>query len=180
MALIIEDGSIVVNANSWATVVEAREWAEARGITLAPATSDGNTAIEAMLVKAGDYLNSLDAKYRGEMVQPLVQTMVWPREGVSLFGQTWPDDEIPERLKRAQCQLCIEQRNGINITSSQSAGVDGAIIRDKTGPLETQWSEAVLLEQGFSVTATMPAVDALIEPLFENVVSGGALSTRRV
>jgi len=53
MALIIEDGTLVANADSYVTLAVARAFAEKRG--LVPVATD---ALEADLIKAMDFIES--------------------------------------------------------------------------------------------------------------------------
>lgn len=175
MPLIIEDGTIVEGANSYATVEQARDFAATRGYILAPDDTEGNARIETMLAKACDYLNSRENDYVGYRVQNYVQPLSWPRRGVRIYDEVWPDNKIPSLLVDAQCQLCIEVSTQIVLFHSTAGGLP--IIRDKTGPLETQFSEAVLLA-GIDLGPKMPAVDMWLGPLMAPRSRG--LTTRRV
>lgn len=175
MPVIVEDGSVVDGANSYITITEARTYATDRGYTLAPDGVEGDATVSAMVIKAGDYLNSLESRYIGTRVAGFAQFMSFPRTGVIIYDEDWPEDEIPSMLKNAQCQLCIEVFNGLELMISQTGGLP--VIREKVGPLETQYSEAVLI-RGVKLSASIPAVDALLAPLMKPVT--GALRTVRV
>ena len=110
MALIIEDGSIVPNANSFVTVAEARLYAGERGVSM-PA---GDTEVEQALVKAGDYLLSYEQKLKGDRAGAS-QTMVYPRSDVMLFGTLFPNDGIPQQLKNAQIVLASYSADGVEL-----------------------------------------------------------------
>lgn len=162
MALVIEDGSGLPNSTSFVTVEEARQYAAARGIELAPIGAEGDAAIEIMLIFAVDYLNSLEEEYSGVRVSPLTQALCYPRKNSTYYNNEYPDDEIPNLLKKAQCQLCIEQKNGTVLMPSQAAG-SAAIVREKVGPLETEYATGTIM----SLTSpTMVAVAGLLAPLF--------------
>lgn len=171
MALIVEDGTVVANANTFATVEQARDFAAERGVTLPAADDD----VEVLLIKAGDYLNSLEQQYSGSRMQPLLQGMCYPRTGSTMFTAPFPNDEIPVLLIKAQCQLCLEVNSGVQLFPSHEAGA-GVIKKDKTGPLETEYFE------GASVSLTSPlltAVNGFLSPLLSR--SGGySLTTLRI
>ena len=155
MALIVEDGSIVANANSYRTVEEIRDYAAARGITLSTVDSE----VEVLAIKAMDYLEAFRAKYQGSKTDPDTQELQWPRQGVKIDCEEFPDDEIPKELQSAQSQLCIEVHNEITILPTTEQGF---AVMEKLDVLEVQYSEKI----GTLTLPTMTAVDALLDPLF--------------
>ena len=98
MSLTIEDGSGVADANSFVTVAEATAYAAARGLSL-PAT---DAEKEQLLVKAADYLLSVEDRFKGERVAA-DQALSWPRSNVYLYGslEPLPNNQIPKALKNA-------------------------------------------------------------------------------
>ena len=74
ITITIEDGSNVANANSFVTLVEARSYAEARGVAL-PVADD---SLAVMLIKACDYLEAQANRYQGEIANE-GQSLQWPR-----------------------------------------------------------------------------------------------------
>src|SRR3546814_1420651 len=112
MALVIEDGTIVAGANSYIDVPAAKVYASARGVDLG--TDDAVT--EQRLLSAMDYLESLS--YKGLRTDPDVQSLAWPRTGVTFDGRTFGPNTIPPQLKNAQAQLVIELFNGVIIFAS--------------------------------------------------------------
>lgn len=169
MALIIEDGSIVENANSYVTLTEARDYATARGFTLP--TDDA--ALEALLISAIDYLEGKRAEYQGDKTEPLNQELQWPRTGVKIDCTEIDSDFIPKELKQAQIRLAIEKNSGVDIQPTRSGGF---IKKEVAGPLETEYSEKI----GVGVEPTITAVDVLLEPLFYSCRQRFALKTLRV
>ena len=92
MAIIVEDGSIVADSNSFVSEVELSTYAINRGVTLS-----GDT--DSLLLKATDYLETLN--YKGNRYTK-DQSLQWPRSNVSIDGFSVDVDEIPEDLKTAQ------------------------------------------------------------------------------
>lgn len=168
MALIIEDGSIVANANSYVNLATARAYATARGADLP--TDD--TAAEILLIKAMDYLESKRAEYQGRKTST-TQSLQWPRYGVRIDGISFSSSAIPSELTSAQIQLSMEANTGTDLMPTRSSGF---ITKDVTGPLETEYSEKV----GISITPRISAVDALLQPLFNVPGRGAALRSLRV
>jgi hypothetical protein len=161
MALIIEDGSGVLNANSYGTVVGARAYAVARAVVLSGTDSD----VEAQLIKATDYLESLE--YLGNVVL-FTQSLQWPRQNLYY---TYPDNPIasnviPSSLINAQYQLVVEQQNGIDIepTVKGKTSGSGAIVEKRVDVLMTRYSERI----GTTSLPIMPKVDALLRGLILN------------
>ena len=100
MAIVVEDGSIVSNANSYVTTTELTTYATARGLTVPSSTSD----LEILLVKAMDYLESRD--YKGVRTDD-DQIWSWPRRSVYANDRLIESNEIPLELKNAQCEVAI-------------------------------------------------------------------------
>jgi len=166
--LIIEDGSIVENANSYATVEQIITYAETRGVSLNSSSPLDETAIAAMAINAMDYLESLGPQYVGEPVEPGVQSLSWPRKNAYIYMSyphaPFPSDKIPRELIAAQCQLCIYISTGIVLmpTGNTSAFVK----REKIGPIETEYSE--IIAQSLGLLPRLPLVDALLRPLMRS------------
>lgn len=132
MALIVEDGSIVANANSYVTVQEIKAYAELRGFDLACTQA----AIEKLAILAIDYLQNNN--YKGSLVSTS-QALDWPRQCVYINNELFPKDEIPSQLKNAQIELAIAQYK-TNVMNDGTVSDDN-IKSEKTDILETQYFE---------------------------------------
>lgn len=168
MSIIIEDGSIVAGANSYASLAEARAYATARGKTL-PAD---DTALSALLITSVDYLEAQRARYQGSKVSA-EQWLQFPREGVYIDGVPLEATAIPAILKQAQIRLAIEVNSGVDLMPTRSGPF---IKKEEVGPIVTEYSEKV----GVSVEPEMTAVEALLAPLFGPRSVGMFLTTIRV
>lgn len=169
MALIIEDGSGVLNANSYGTVAGARTYAVARAVTLSATDSD----VEVQLIKAMDYLESQN--YLGNQVS-FTQSLQWPRQNLEYDpDDPVPSNLIPPSLINAQYQLVVEQQNGIDIQPSVKGKTSGsgAIVEKRVDVLMTRYSERI----GTTSLPIMPKVDALLRGLILNTP---ALRTVRI
>lgn len=157
--LIVEDGTGVADANSYVTTEELITYAELRGVTLDPSSPIDASKVAIMAINAMDYLNLYRRRWKGRKTDGN-QRLDWPRQCVYTDDIiALPSNEIPQDIKDAQCQLCIQISRGITLLPSKST--DDFIIREKLGPMETQYSEAVRLAAGS--LPTMPAVDNLLE-----------------
>jgi len=101
--LIIEDGSIVTDANSFATDAEFKAYANIRNLDV-PATQPDR---EALLVLAMDYLFSKESGLKGCRVSA-TQELMYPRDGVCTNGFNIASDAIPNSLKKAQMELAAQ------------------------------------------------------------------------
>lgn len=152
ITIIVEDGSGVSGANSYVDLDTARAYAADRGRVL-PVDDE---AAKALIIRSMDYLESFRAKFQGSKTLAS-NPLSWPRQCVVLDGEDWPDDEIPSLLTAAQNQIIIEAAS-----TELMPTVTGAFVtREKVGPIETEYSAAV----STSGQPSMPAVDALLEPL---------------
>lgn len=163
MALIIENGTNVAGANSYTTLEEIRAFALARGFALTNVDVD----LEVLAIKAMDYLESLRGSYQGTKVYEN-QELQFPRSDVYVDGFLLASTTIPVLLKNAQCQLCIELHNGVDIMPTSTGG---SVKREKVDVIEIEYQPSV------STIQKMRSFNALIEPLLK---SGFAFSTLRV
>lgn len=161
MALVVEDGTIVTGANSYNDLPALKEYALVRGVELGA----DDALIEQRAHQAIDYLESLT--YKGSLVEPDDQALLFPRSGIYLDGRYLASDTIPRNIKSAQAQLVVELTNGVIIwtsTSSGTAGVEQVVKKEKVDVIETEYMTPV--EQGVTGgsvgVAEMPAVYALL------------------
>ena len=101
--LIIEDGSIVDNANSLTSDAEFKAYANLRCKSV-PATQP---AREALLILAMDYLFSIENRLSGCRVDA-TQLLPYPRVGVCVYGFTVDRTTIPVNSKSAQMELALQ------------------------------------------------------------------------
>jgi len=106
MALTIEDGSIVANANSYVTDTEYTTYAADRGLTIGTDAA----AREIELIKAMDYLESFE--YQAYRSDPDIQLFNFPRRNVYANGRYIDSDEIPREIKSAQIEAAIFANTG--------------------------------------------------------------------
>jgi hypothetical protein len=153
MALIIEDGSNVIDADSFATVAEARNYAASRGLVLPAADAD----IEVLLRKALDYLMSIEDRFQGYRSND-IQELCFPRDEIYLHRDVI-SGEIPKILKNAQIQLAVDA----NTNDLQAAGTGKEVIEKKVGPLTTKYKPNGTTTPQYRATAAL----AILKPLFK-------------
>lgn len=130
MALIVEDGSGIANANTYADLEFIREYASLRGVEL----SDDDAVLEPVVFRVMDFIESRD--FGGRRV--FIDGLSFPRAGLAIDGVDIPADAIPLGLKRAEAQLVIDVSiTGVDLMPSANAAP--MVKREKVGPLETEY-----------------------------------------
>lgn len=178
MALVVEDGSTVVGANTYSDLATLRAYALERGIAL----SADDAALEALVHQAMDYLETFESSMRGERVDATTQELSYPRKDdtqadglVALSnGKTIAIDAIPKELQSALGQLVIAMHQGF---VANPITLNRATIAEKVGPLEERY--ATPNDGGGSgQVQTARAFEAALAPLLYN--SAGRLRTQRI
>lgn len=123
----VEDGTVVANATSYATVLQLTTYASERGITI---TGDADE----LLINAMDYIeaqNFIGTKYSKD------QDLQWPRVGVVIDGYSYDRTEIPALLITAQIvtALAIDIGEGPLSTFTQN------VKRKKVDSLEIEYMD---------------------------------------
>lgn len=158
MALTVEDGSVVAGADSYISLADAETYFTNHG---PPSGWTGTDAVkEGALRYAASWLDSTYA-WAGVIVDS-DQALDWPRSGVyDDEGRLLAADEIPQRLRDAQCEAALE-----HLSAALNVGLDrgGLVKRRKVGPLETEFADHA---PGRRVRDYL---DALVAPL----TSGGS------
>lgn len=155
MTIIVEDGTIVANANSYIDDTFLTTYASSRGVTL-PATVQER---EVLLINAMDYIESFAEKFKGERTEPDTQELQWPREDVQIYHADLDKNTIPKELKRAQAQAAIEAS-----TADLFFKDDGTRVKkEKLDVLEVEYFEG-----GNSGQPFFEKVSKLMEPLLSN------------
>lgn len=128
MAIIIEDGSNVTGANSYATEAQLATYATDRGVTVT-----GTAAV--LLIKAMD---ALEAKNFIGSKANFDQALQWPRLGVQIDGYSIASDTIPDALVSAQIELALAIDGGTDPLANQTRQT----TREKVGPIEIEYSSS--------------------------------------
>lgn len=151
MALVIENGSGVAGADSYATAAQLADRAAAYGWTL-PLDVE---AQEVLLRRAAVQMNSPNSLPRtslwaGEMQKVEVQwkgrrvsasqPLAWPRTGVELDGELLPDTLIPGQIQYGQMALAAEiYADDLDPPELRQ----GPVKREKVDVLEVEYSAVV-------------------------------------
>ena len=126
--MIVEDGSIVTNSDTYITLVDAQALLTARG--------ESTVLTEAILYKAMDYLNGLT--YCGLRTDRTLQALPFPRSHIYLSdSRLLASDQIPQELINAQVWAAFYIEAG----TDPSAVATQAIKKEKVDVLEVEYQE---------------------------------------
>lgn len=146
MALVIETGSIVAGAESYADVAYCDTYHSNRGNAAWSALVTADK--EAALRKACAYLDGhYRPRWKGLRVNYVTQPLEWPRINVNIantelntlyaygYNSFVPVDQIPQRIKDAQCELALRTLSG-----DLAADANGSVRREKLDVIETEYA----------------------------------------
>lgn len=156
MALIVETGAGLPNADSFISVEDADEYFSARGITLWATLQVAEK--EQALRRATDFMERrYGAQWAGQRLT-LAQALSWPRVGVVFQGWTLPSDDVPQLVVKACAEL------GFRAAGGELDPDLGAQVKSETvGPISTTYADGARQQVKYQ------AIDAMLGSL----VSGG-------
>lgn len=162
MALIIEDGTGVVDANSYVTLEQLATYATARGVEL-PATEPEQ---EVLLYNAIAYMESLAYKgfrYTAE------QSLSWPREGVIIDGWLYGSEDLPRNLLQAQMVLAVDSMTVDLLPTIVPDSVGAVVEKTVVGAVTVKYANPRSSDSGGSGTTAggvqLARAQALLRPL---------------
>ena len=165
MAFVVEDGTGLADATSYASVAEADAYFSDSGV----ATWTGIDAVKQQALVRGT--RALDGMYASAWPGRKVrgdQGLEWPRiDAVDMSGYTL--DEVPRAVKAATIEAALVE---LLTPGALSPSLDrgGAIIREKVGPIETEYAS----------NAPADTVYATIRQALASIVPAGGGSVRLV
>jgi hypothetical protein len=184
MTLIVENGTNVANANSYASLITLRAYALARGVTL----SVSDPTVEAQTFKAMDYIESFRSQFQGVKTyqSPTPQALQFPRAqyqnastayGIFIDCIQIANNVIPIELVNLLCQTVMAVNAGVDFENYNQS--QQFITLEKVGPIEARYASPI--EGGSS--AGVPNVQSLqkmFDVLFYPCGSGSKFMTMRV
>lgn len=151
MALIVETGTGLPDAESYASVAQADAYHADRG-----GSAWGPLSVpqkEAALRRATDYLQQNGGRWQGYRVSA-AQALDWPRSGVVVDRMPVPADSIPVQLVRACCELALKAT-----TQALAADEAAQVKSEKVGQIEVVYADGARQQTRFA------AVEAMLRPL---------------
>ena len=131
MTLVIEDGTIVADANSYTTDVEFVAYAAARGLDIPALEADRDI----LQVLATDWLNGKE--YKGLYVDADTQFMPFPRSSLWAYGRTIDSAAIPKELKWAAMEAAAAAHTQELLLNQQKQN----ITKEKVDVLEVTYAK---------------------------------------
>lgn len=139
MALIIEDGTGKVDAESYVTIAEINDYAAKKGASF-PIAGAAESAAEAAARRATSWLDGFYAdRFPGRPTRQ-EQALEWPRSEVEWRGSILGSDVIPAPIKRACCEAAIRELASPNSLSPDVVQSE-RVVRSKVGELEEQYAD---------------------------------------
>lgn len=154
MAFLVEDGTGLAGATSYASEDDLDAYAEDRGTTLA----DGDP--EAALVRASAAIDALfGGRFPGTKVNGRSQGLLWPRSGgYDANGDAIAEDAVPAEVVKATLEAAIRELvEPGSMMPDQERG--GALKRVKAGEVEAEWFGNAPAATTFSL------IEGLLAPL---------------
>lgn len=162
MALVIEDGTGVLGATSYATDTQLTDYATARSYEVPAVEADRDV----LMIKAMDFLESL--RYYGTKVE-IDQSLSYPRDLVYIDGELFPNDEIPVKLIRAQCALAVVA-NSIDLMPNFSAGSKGIVLSESVfGAVSRSYAASTVSQRA----PYLPYINSLLSQICDWVPGSG-------
>jgi len=170
MALIIEDGTGVASADSYATRAGYITFAsDYYGETVAD-----EDASDSPLRRAAAYLDGL--RWKGSRTLGRSQELAWPRaDMVDCDGNSIDDDAIPSELILAQYELARAEDASPGVLSPQGSLRDSVVNKEKVDVIEVGYDTSRLAP---GLEAAQVIVDAAIRRIRCYLVNGGKPGAR--
>jgi len=153
MALIVEDGTVVANANSYSTLVDAQAFLTSIGL-------DDVSIDEPSMIRAYYYVNSFESNYQGCRISA-DQTGSFPRQGVSINGFLLASDSIPSQIIQAQAYSAYYEFVTPGITQPNGNGAE-ITHEEVTGAVAIDYAQSGISSDTFNIST----VDNLLTQLY--------------
>lgn len=163
-------------ANSFVSEDDAEEYMDARLNASAYTDADSDDQARALI----EATRELTVLLYGGTRTDSTQRLAWPRTYavnpdlpdatlVTTATNYFDDDEIPQRIQDATCELALEfLKSGTTDVAGQDKSL--LVISKTVGPISTDYAEPYARAQGLS---RYPRVMALIGPLLDASATGG-------
>lgn len=155
MALIVEDGSIVPDADSYITLVDAKALADKFGWELPTDDAEAESALR----NGASYIDLQEPSLCGARVSA-EQSLAYPRKGVTINGFPVAEDSIPKQVIKAQVAAAVEYGKGTDVRASS----DGRITthEEVVGAVVVEYADNGVTGATTTITSAMDALRPLI------------------
>lgn len=184
-ALIVENGTGIIGANSYASEADLLEYGYLRGLTI----PDGGDIVSA-LIRATSYIDSYRARFPGYRTFRRNQGLEWPRTGAyyapqnsgiygnyyeqfsydgyltySQYGDYIASNVIPPEIIKATCEAAIRELNRVGSLMPDNvveASGGGALKKITAGDTSKEYAVGVLATRS---SVPFPIIDDLLSVL---------------
>lgn len=177
MPFLVENGTGVAGANSYASVAFYRTYWSERGRDVTGQTDD---SVQSYLIRATDFIEKRHgSQWRGTR-STLVQSLGFPREGVTIDGVTIDRDMLPYSLLAATAEYGFRASKYAELAPDtpvpfEREGIDGTPVSgdgiitgksEKVGPISesVSYADPTTASNAWGMPA-YPAADLLLSPL---------------
>jgi hypothetical protein len=166
--IVVEDGSIVADANSYIDYDYAESYHALRGNSAWLAGD--STEKEYAIIRATQAVDSIyKTQWEGSQTEYGTQELEWPRKDVYVNNIALPDNLIPTALKKAICEAALREFTSPNsLTPDLDRG--GKIKKVKADTVEVEYME------GASGSTSFTAIDGLLADLISGASADGLAS----
>ena len=157
MALVVEDGTGLADADSYLDEADFEARAEGLGLAL-PATGDAEVALRRGTI----YLEGRYAgRWPGYKINGRSQALAWPRRYVvDSHGDVVPQDEVPEEIKKALVEAAYREMVEPGVLTPDY--VPGQrVVSETVGPISTTYAD----DSSASQRPTVTMIDEILWPL---------------
>lgn len=159
MALIVEDGTGLVNADSYQTLVAARASAALLGLILPLDDDEADIALR----NGFQYVNSFEGSFSGERFTA-TQSGSWPRDNAyRCYGRNQiaiADDDLPTDIVTAQMMAAVEYGKGTSISPVDN-GLSVA-SKEVVGAVKQSFFNNGKTGKGVTITQAVEAMGPLL------------------
>ena len=161
MAIVVEDGSVVTGANSYASIAEVRAYATERGVTL----DADDAVVEVQMHKAMDWLEGYEDRFTGERYTA-DQELSWPRLYAEVHGFDVAYNAIPSQLIKAQAQLVVDVHNGVEL---QPTVTDTRVVtEEKVDVITVKYAEGTATAGATPGQPELVKAEMMLRPLLRS------------
>lgn len=165
MALTVEDGTGLTNADSFVTLAAADAYHAAIG----NATWTGTDEVKEQAIRRASRFLTDSFKWKGYPIKGRDQSLAWPRFYVEdSEGYGIQPDEVPSEVIRATHELALLELITPG-TMTPTVTLSARVKREKVGPLEVEY-----LNAGVDAWADRPVVTKVIDMVGGLLRPGGS------
>ena len=158
ITIIVEDGTVIANANSFISLADARVKIEALGLVL---STDDEVANAQLTQSYYQLKRSYQNRLQGQMVSQS-QTGIFPRLGVYANGFSVPSNVIPDDSINAQLSFADAINKGASMNATASAQEVSSESLDGVG------SKTYKNGSSKRTTPLVPAVTQWLQPYMKS------------